>query len=69
MAKKINLAPFAIVIAIAIVLQLALIGADSRQTPDRIARNFAEAYYSIDPDMQDYMNYELLLRSWYKSWN
>jgi len=55
MAKKINLAPFAIVIGIAIVLQLALIGADCRQTPDRIARNFAEAYYSLDPQMQDYL--------------
>ncbi len=55
MAKKTDLAPFAIVICIAIVLQLALIGADCRQTPDRIARNFAQAYYSIDPQMQDYL--------------
>lgn len=55
MAKKIDIAPFAIVIAIAIVLQLALLGADFRQTPDKIARHFAEAYYAIDPDMQDYV--------------
>lgn len=55
MAKKIDLTPIAIVIGIAIVLQLALIGVDCQQTPDKIARNFAEAYYYIQPDMQDYV--------------
>jgi hypothetical protein len=55
MAKKINLAPLAIVIGIAVVLQLALIAIDCRQTPDTVARNFAEAYYSLNPDMQDYL--------------
>ena len=55
MAKKIDLAPFAIVIGLAVVLQLALIGVDCRQTPDKIARGFAEAYYYINPDMQDYL--------------
>jgi hypothetical protein len=55
MTKKINPAPFAVVIAIAVVLQLALIGIDCRQTPDAVARNFAEAYYSLDADMQDYL--------------
>lgn len=55
MAKKIDLTPIAITIGIAIVLQLALIGIDCRQTPDKIARNFAEAYYYLEPDMQNYV--------------
>ena len=55
MPKKLNLAPFAIVIGIAIVLQLALIGADCRQTPVKVAKRFADAYYAIDADMQDYL--------------
>ena len=55
MAKKINPAPFAIVIGIAVILQLALIGIDCQQTPDSVARNFTEAYYSLNPDMQDYL--------------
>jgi hypothetical protein len=55
MAKKINPAPFAVVIGIAVVLQLALIGIDCQQTPDTVVRNFAEDYYSLDPDMQDYL--------------
>ncbi len=59
MAKKIDLAPFAIVIGVAVVLQLALIGADSRQTPAKIARQFAEAYYYINPEMQDYLCHDL----------
>lgn len=55
MAKKINPAPIAIVIGIAIILQLALIGIDCQQTPGSVARNFAEAYYALNPDMQDYL--------------
>ena len=55
MAKKINPAPFAIVIGIAVVLQLALIGIDCQQTPDLVARNFTEAYYALNPDMQNYL--------------
>ena len=55
MAKKIAFTPFAIIIGIAIVLQLALIGADCRQTPAKIVRNFVEAYVAIDPQMQDYV--------------
>ena len=55
MSKKINLAPFAIIAGIAVVLQLALIGADCQQTPTKIARNFAEAYYAISPKMQNYL--------------
>ena len=55
MAKKINPAPFAIVIGIAVILQLALIGIDCQQTPDLVARNFTEAYYDLNPDMQNYL--------------
>ncbi len=55
MAKKIDFAPFAILIGIAIVVQLALIGADSVQTPAKVARSFAEAYYYLNPGMQDYL--------------
>jgi hypothetical protein len=55
MAKKIDLAPFAVVIGIAIVLQLALIGIDCRQTPDKIGRSFVEDYYYIDRGMQKYV--------------
>ena len=55
MAKKINPAPFAVVIGIAVILQLALIGIDCRQTPDSVARNFTEAYYALNPDMQDFL--------------
>ena len=59
MQKKLNLAPFAIVIGITIVLQLALIGADMQQTPSKVAKRFAAAYYAIDADMQDYLCDEL----------
>jgi hypothetical protein len=55
MAKKINPAPLAIVIGIAVILQLALIGIDCKQTPDSVARNFTEAYYALNPEMQDYL--------------
>ena len=55
MAKKINLAPFAVVIGIAVILQLALIGIDCQQTPDSVARNFTEAYFDLNPDMQNYL--------------
>jgi hypothetical protein len=59
MPNRINLAPLAIVIGIAIVFQLALIGADCRQTPVKVAKRFAEAYYAIDADMQNYLCGEL----------
>lgn len=55
MQNKLNIAPFAVVVAIAVILQLILIGADGRQTPAKIAKNFAEAYYALDAEMQDYM--------------
>ena len=55
MANKINPAPFAIVIGIAIILQLALIGIDHQQTPGSVTRNFTEAFFDLNPDMQDYL--------------
>lgn len=55
MPKKLNLAPFAIVIGITVVLQLALIGVDLQETPAKVAKRFADAYYAIDGDMQDYL--------------
>lgn len=55
MGQRTNLAPFAIVIGIAIVLQVALIGAECRPTPTKVAKAFAGAYYYLDADMQDYL--------------
>lgn len=55
MQSKNSLAPFALVIGIAMVLQLALIGADSQETPLKVAKKFANAYYYLDADMQSYL--------------
>ena len=55
MARKIDIAPLAIVIGIAIILQLALIAADSVKSPAKTAREFAEAYFYLSPDMQEYL--------------
>lgn len=55
MGQRTNLAPFAVVIGIAIVLQLALIGAECRQTPAKVAKAYTSAYYYLDADMQDYL--------------
>jgi len=55
MSNKINLAQLVIVLGIAAVLQLALIGADCQQTPIKVAKAFASAYYYLDADMQDYL--------------
>ena len=55
MGRRTNLAPFAILFGIAIVLQLALIGADCRSTPTKVAKAFAGAYYYLDADMQKYL--------------
>jgi hypothetical protein len=59
MPTKLNPAPFAIVIGITVVLQLALIGVDIQETPVKVAKRFADAYYAIDGDMQDYLCSEL----------
>ena len=55
MGQRPNLAPFAVLIVISVVLQLALIGADCRQTPTKVAKSYAAAYYYLDADMQDYL--------------
>jgi len=52
---KQTLAPFALVVGIAIILQLVLIGVDCNQTPGKVAKNFAKAYYYLDADMQKYL--------------
>lgn len=52
---KQNLAPFALVVGIAVILQLVLIGLDCNQTPGKVAKNFAKAYYYLDADMQNYL--------------
>ncbi len=59
MQKKISFAPFALVIGLAIILQLALIGADCRETPLKVAKGFANAYYYLDADMGSYLCSEL----------
>ncbi len=59
MPKKLDIAPFIIVIGIAVVLQLALIGIDCQQTPVKVAKAFASDYYYLDADMQDYLCEEL----------
>lgn len=55
MPNKLNLAPLAIVVGIAVALQLGLIGLDCQATPASVAKKFASAYYYLDADMQDYL--------------
>lgn len=55
MPKKLDLAPLFIVFGIAVVLQLAMIGIDCRQTPVDVAKAFASDYYYLDADMQDHL--------------
>jgi hypothetical protein len=43
------------VLCLALVLQLALIYADSKDTPARTAAGFATAYFNLDPSMGDYL--------------
>jgi hypothetical protein len=50
-----NLAPFGLVIGLAVILQLVLVGLDCSQTPAKVARNFADAYYYLDADMEKYV--------------
>jgi hypothetical protein len=52
---KQNLTPLALVVGIAIILQLVLIGVDCNRTPGKVAKNFAEAYYYLNADMQKYL--------------
>ena len=55
MFKNISPTPLIVVVVIAAVLQLGLIGADCRETPIKVAKSFAGAYYYLDADMQDYL--------------
>ena len=55
MPKKLEIEPLLMVLGIAVVLQLALIGIDSRETPVKVAKAFASDYYYLDADMQDYL--------------
>jgi hypothetical protein len=52
---KQNLAPFGLAAALAVILQLALVALDCSQTPAKVARNFAEAYYLLDADMEKHV--------------
>ena len=52
---KQNLTPFVLVVGIAIILQLVLIGLECNQTPGKVAKSFAQAYYYLDADMQKYL--------------
>ena len=52
---KQTLTPFALVVGIAIILQLVLIRVDCSQPPGKVAKNFAKAYYYLDADMQKYL--------------
>lgn len=55
MFKNISAAPLIAVVVITAVLQLGLIGWECRETPLSVAKNFADAYYYLDSDMQDYL--------------
>lgn len=55
MFKNISPAPLIAAVVIAAVLQLGLIGADCQQTPTKVAKKFAGAFYYLDSDMQDYL--------------
>ena len=55
MGQPSRFAPFAIVLILAVILQVALIAADHQQTPIRTAKEFTKDYFYLDPDMQDYL--------------
>ncbi len=55
MQKNISRVSFALLFGIAIVFQLVLIGADCRETPIKVAKRFAAAYYYLDVGMQAYL--------------
>lgn len=55
MGSQNRIVSFAILFIVAIVFQLALIAADYRQTPLRVATRFAKDYFYLDADMQDYL--------------
>lgn len=50
-----KLAPFGLVIGLAVILQLTLVVLDCNQTPSKVARSFADAYYYLDANMKKYV--------------
>lgn len=48
-----DLSTIALVLLFAVFLQLILVAAELKETPDRAAVAFAKAYYRLDPDMTD----------------
>lgn len=50
-----RIAPFAVLIAVFVVLQAALIGLDCQQGPATVAKAFAKDYYYLDEDMQKWL--------------
>lgn len=52
---KQNLGPIMVGIGLAIILQVALIGLDCSQTPAKVAKHFAAAYYYLDADIEQYL--------------
>lgn len=55
MGSQNRIVSFAILLVVALVFQLALIAADCRQTPLRVATAFTKDYFYLDKDMQDYL--------------
>lgn len=55
MGSQNRIVSFAILLIVAMVVQLALIAADCRQTPLRVATQFTKDYFYLDADMQDYL--------------
>ena len=52
-------APFAVLLVLLVIVQAALIALDCRQTPARVAGQFARKYHYLDPGMQKYLCQEL----------
>jgi hypothetical protein len=55
MGAQNRIIPVVVLFLAAIVLQLALIAADCRQTPLRVAAQFTKDYFYLDADMQKYL--------------
>ncbi len=53
MEKRASIAPFFLVLVLAAGLQVALVAADTLETPVKVAKNFVKAYYLLDPGMKD----------------
>jgi hypothetical protein len=55
MGSQNRIVPFAVLLVVAVVVQLALTAADCRQPPLRVATQFARDYAYLDANMQDYL--------------